>query len=202
MKNINPKIINLVQLSLLVAIIFLMAFTPIGYLRTPLFSITFIMIPVVIGSILLGPAAGAFLGGIFGITSALQYFAGDQTAILFVSINPILYVILCLVPRIFDGWICGYIFRWLKKVDKSKFQILSYTLTSLSAALINTVFFVGLMLLFYTESVTSWAAGQNVIMYLLTGVIGFNGVIEALVCMLLGAAISRGMYALINKKSS
>ena len=68
------RINKLVQLGLLTAIVILMAFTPLGYLRTAGLEITFIMIPVIVGAILLGPGAGALLGGVFGLTSFVQCF--------------------------------------------------------------------------------------------------------------------------------
>ena len=49
---------RLVQLALLVAVELVMTYTPLGYLHVGPLSITFLMIPVVLGSILIGPAAG------------------------------------------------------------------------------------------------------------------------------------------------
>mgnify|MGYP000445815012 CR=1 FL=1 len=56
----------LVEMALLVAIILLMAFTPIGYIKTAGLEITLIVIPVAVGAVTLGPAAGAILGGVDG----------------------------------------------------------------------------------------------------------------------------------------
>ena len=61
-KNISAKTSRMVQLAILTAIIFLMGFTPIGFLHVGAVEITFIMIPVIIGAIVIGPGAGAFLG--------------------------------------------------------------------------------------------------------------------------------------------
>ena len=65
----------LVQLSLLAAIELVMAYTPLGYLRVFALEITFLMVPVTLGAILLGPAAGAVLGGVFGLTSFATCFS-------------------------------------------------------------------------------------------------------------------------------
>ena len=64
----------LVEMALLVAIILIMAFTPIGYIRTAGLEITLIVVPVAVGAVTLGPAAGAILGGVFGVTSFIQCF--------------------------------------------------------------------------------------------------------------------------------
>ena len=57
----------LVEMALLVAIILIMAFTPLGYIKTAGIEITLIVVPVAVGAVTLGPAAGAILGGVFGI---------------------------------------------------------------------------------------------------------------------------------------
>ena len=56
----------MVKLALMVAIIFVMAFSPLGYLRTPGLTITFLTVPVAVGAIILGPTAGAICGGAYG----------------------------------------------------------------------------------------------------------------------------------------
>ena len=53
----------------LVAIILIMAFTPLGYIKTAGIEITLIVVPVAVGAVTLGPAAGAILGGVFGLAS-------------------------------------------------------------------------------------------------------------------------------------
>ena len=63
----------LVEMALLVAIILLMAFTPIGYIKTAGLEITLIVVPVAVGAVTLGPTAGAILGGVFGITSFINF---------------------------------------------------------------------------------------------------------------------------------
>ena len=60
------------ETALLTAIVILMAFTPLGYLRIGITQITFIVVPVAVGAVLLGPKAGAFLGLVFGISSLMR----------------------------------------------------------------------------------------------------------------------------------
>ena len=59
----------MVELAMMIAIILLMSFTPLGYLRTPGLSITLLTIPVAVGAIILGPKGGAVCGLAFGATS-------------------------------------------------------------------------------------------------------------------------------------
>lgn len=64
------KTVRLVELALLTAIIAVMTFTPIGYLKLGPLELTLIMVPVIIGAVTLGPAAGAFWGS-FSVHRAL-----------------------------------------------------------------------------------------------------------------------------------
>ena len=61
---------QLVEMALLTAIIILLAFTPIGYIRTLGLEITLIVVPVTVGAVTLGPSAGAVLGAVFEIGRA------------------------------------------------------------------------------------------------------------------------------------
>lgn len=75
MKNTHSqKTLFMVELALMVAIIFIMAFTPLGYFQTMGLSITFLTVPVAVGAIILGPKGGAICGLAFGITSFMQCF--------------------------------------------------------------------------------------------------------------------------------
>ena len=79
---------RMVEMALLIAIILLMAFTPIGYIKTMGLEITLIVIPVAVGAVTLGPAAGAILGGVFGLTSFIQCFGMSAFGSMLLGINP------------------------------------------------------------------------------------------------------------------
>ena len=69
------KTLSMVQLALLTALIVMLSFIPyIGYIKIPVLAVqaTTIHIPVIVGSILLGPKAGGFLGFVFGLTSLIN----------------------------------------------------------------------------------------------------------------------------------
>ena len=101
----------LVEMALLVAIILLMAFTPIGYIKTAGLEITLIVVPVAVGAVTLGPTAGAILGGVFGITSFIQCFGMSQFGALLLGINPFLTFLVCVPTRILMGWLTGLIYQ-------------------------------------------------------------------------------------------
>ena len=72
MKNNRKDTRWLVMVALFSAIIIVLANTPLGMIQLPIIKATTVHIPVIIGAIVLGPAAGAFLGGVFGICSMIK----------------------------------------------------------------------------------------------------------------------------------
>ena len=103
------KTLFLTQIAILTSLIVLMAFTPIGYLPLGPVKMTFIMVPVAVGAITLGEKAGAFLGLVFGITSFAQCFGLDLFGTTLLGINPIYTFIMCIIPRVLMGYLCGVI---------------------------------------------------------------------------------------------
>ena len=113
--NNTRQTLYMVELALMTAIIFIMAFTPLGYFRTPGISITFLTVPVAVGAIILGPKGGAVCGLAFGITSLIQCFMGGSFGSMLLSINPVGTAVTCIVPRILEGLLCGLVFRAVQK---------------------------------------------------------------------------------------
>ena len=72
MQSNNSKTYELVLTALFVAIIVVMASTPLGYIPLVVINATTLHIPVIIGSLFLGPKKGGFLGGVFGVTSFVK----------------------------------------------------------------------------------------------------------------------------------
>lgn len=193
------KILYLTELAILAAVILLMSFTPIGYFRMPGIEITFITIPVVVGAIVMGPAAGGILGGIFGLSSFIQCFGMSAFGAALLAINPVFTLILCLIPRILVGLLTGFVFRGFRKKT-----IPAFLTASLGGAVLNTLLFVGgLVLLFgrseFVTGLVTDMGGGNILAFFVAFV-GLNGLIEAVACGVLGTAVSRAVYSLNTKK--
>lgn len=197
----NFRTTRMVQLALFIAIIILMAFTPIGYIKTPALEITLIVIPVTVGAIILGPTSGAILGGIFGITSFIQCFGMSPFGAVLLGINPLATFILCMVPRILMGWLSGVLFVALKKIDKTK--VFSYAAASLAGPLLNTILFMTALVVFfyntdYIQSFVSAMGTSNVFAFVIAFV-GVNGLIEAGVNFVAGGAISKALDTFVKR---
>ena len=77
MKNRN-NVRWLTQLALLVAILLVLNYTPLGYLQIGPLSASLLTVPVAIGAMTMNPMAGAILGGVFGATSFIQAVEGKS----------------------------------------------------------------------------------------------------------------------------
>lgn len=182
----KEKIYKLTLTAVLTALIFVMAFTPLGYLKIGVVSITFLTIPVIIGAIIGGPLVGAVLGLMFGATSFIQCFGLDAFGTALFGINPIFTFIMCFVPRILMGWGCGLIYKGFNLKNHGK---VGAVVTSFSGGFLNTLLFVGaLLLLFYnTEYIRSF--GDNIIA-VISALVTVNAVIEWIACTVIGSAVS------------
>lgn len=202
MSNVNQKTrrqktVLLVETAMLTAIIAVMAFTPLGYLRVGPLELTLIMVPVIIGAVTCGPAVGAFLGGVFGVTSFIQCFMGSPLGAVLGSISIWRTFVVCVIARILAGFLCGLLFRVCAKHDSK--QGWSYATASVGGALFNTVFFLGsLALLFWNVEFTPEQADalggvDTVLKTVIAIAAGINAPIELIVCAILGSAIGKAV---------
>ena len=192
----------MVELAAMIAIIIIMAFTPLGYIKLPGLTITFLTIPVAVGAIILGPVGGLICGLTFGLTSLYQAVTGGSvfTFALF-NISPVFTIILTVVPRTLEGLLTGLIFKVLHNIRSV--QKVSYYIASLACPLLNTLLFMStLVALFYDfiqTYVTKFAA-SNPFTFVIAFV-GTQGAIEAVVCFVVASILSRTLYAVLVKNA-
>lgn len=191
---------KLVLAAVITAIIVLLGLTPLGYIKIATIEVTILMIPVVIGAILLGPAYGAFFGLIFGATSFFQCFGPSLFGATMLSINPVATFICTIVPRVLMGWLSGLIFQALARVDKTK--VISFIVTSISGALLNTVFFTACFLLFFRNA-NLGGMGLNLstfsVMDIILMLVTFNAILEIIICGVIGTALSKVLAVYLPK---
>lgn len=153
--NVNPKVSRLVRMAVLVAVIFLLAFTPLGYLVIGPIAATTIQMPVIIGAILMGPAAGAVLGAFFGLSGIVKVLTmpgADAFATAVMSYNFFGYLFIALVPRVLMGWLTGLLGNALKNRTK---DMVAYGVTGFVGSLLNTVFYLGALWLMAAQVIAS-----------------------------------------------
>ena len=185
----------LVEMALLVAIILIMAFTPLGYIKTVGIEITLIVVPVAVGAVTLGPTAGAILGGVFGFASFLRCFGLNAFGATLLGINPFLAFLVYVPTRILVGWLTGLIYQGLRKTKIP--YTASITVANLCCPLLNTTLFMGMLVIgFYqTEYIQSFVQtlGVSNPFWFVLAFVGINGLVEAVVCFVVGTAISAAL---------
>lgn len=192
---------RLVLTALLTALIIVMAFTPLGYLKAGAIEITFITIPVIIGAVLLGPVGGLFLGAVFGITSFIQCFGMSTFGVALFSVSPLRTAIVCIVSRVLMGWLTAVIFKAVSSKDKTSF--VQYLVASIAGPLLNTILFTGTLLLLFNNAPIiiqlKEQFGSTNVMAFAAAFVGVNGLIEAGVCAVLGTALCKALSVAMKK---
>jgi len=197
---------KMVRLAVLAAILLVMGFTPLGYLKVnPVMTITFNMIPVVVGAVILGPSGGAILGIIFGFTSFSQALSGSDplgAALLNQSfLSAVLLFVMCVLPRFLAGWIPGLLFRSMSKIDRTNSRVFYIALTAFCGSVLNTVFFVSAFVGFFaTNELVTGAFGTTNVWTMITILITMNAVVEAIVCTVIGGGIGQVLVQFLPSK--
>ena len=191
--NRSSKVHRITLTAILMAIILVMSFTPLGYLKAGIVSITFLAVPVVIGGIVLGPLYGGVLGAVFGATSFAQCFGMDAFGTALMGLNPLATFITCLLPRILIGVVAGWLYRLLHRWDRA--GVWSAVVTSVAGSLTNTVFFVGMVIAFFQNSYFAGSGVWDIILLFFS----VNIPLEAVVCGVLGGALSKALAVVMKE---
>ncbi len=185
---------QLTILGLMSGILFLMAYTPLGYLNIGPLAVTFNVIPVAICAVVLGPTGGAVAGAVFGLTSFLQAMGIGGTSALgaaLFQINPFLSAVQCFVPRILDGLLIGFIYRGMRKKTN---VYASCAVTGFFSAFLNTLFFMTTLVVMFgnTEVIQNLMGGRNVIIGCCM-MVGVNAISEMVSSTIITAAVGTAL---------
>ena len=208
--NTQPKKNNLMnvqyltQLAILVAVEIVMKLIGLGSVPVGPLYMSFLTVPIAVGAMTMGPTAGAILGGVFGLVSMKDAITGASVMTgAFFQISPINTFVLCVVMRVLMGFCVGLIFKALRFIDRRGGW--SYFIGALSAPLLNTLFFMGyIVLVFYhTEFIQSKVAdlgAVNPLMFVVL-LVGVQGLVEAIVCCAAGGVITRAVSSFLGTRA-
>ena len=160
--NNTQKIVGLGLFTAIVIVLQLMG----SFIRFGTFSISLVLVPVVIGAALYGAGAGAWLGFVFGVVVLLS---GDAAA--FLGVNALGTILTVLVKGTLAGLLSGLVYKALENKNRT----LAVAVAAVVCPVVNTgVFLIGCKL-FFMETITGWgeALGYadvgNYIIYVLVG---------------------------------
>lgn len=187
----------MVELALLTALVVVlqllsnvMSFGPVA------FSLS--LIPVVIGALMLGPWAGAFLGAVLGLVNFIASFYNPFLLMLFHS-APVVYILVCFGKTILAGLVAGLIYRALCR----RHEFLGVCLASLSAPVVNTGVFLVMMALFFRGAMVDFFGAEtvgNIWTFIMVSIITFNFFIEFGVNAVLCVAVERIIHAVRRER--
>ncbi len=187
----NRKTANMVIFAMLLAVEVVMSFTPLGFLRIGLLSVTMLHIPVIICAMALGKKYGAALGFVMGFCSFYNAtFSPTITSFCFTPFFSMggvegswTSLLIAFLPRIALGYGAGAIYERLK----GKNGRTAAALSGLSGALINTIGVLGGIWIFFKEPYE--AVLGNTIVALLMTTVGINSIAEAVVGVIAAMAV-------------
>ncbi|MDO5377343.1 MAG: ECF transporter S component [Clostridia bacterium] len=202
MKHSKKSVLYLTQLAILVAIEMVMKLIGLGSVPFGPLYMSFLTVPIAVGAIVMGPAASAVLGGVFGLVSFMDAINGASimTSNL-LAVSPVHTFILCFGMRVLMGLCVGLVYRAVSKVCKK--SGVSCFVASIAAPLLNTLFFMGYIVLAfyqtdYVQGLVSAKGATNPLMFVAL-LVGVQGVIEAVVCSVTGTAVGRGLQKAMER---
>lgn len=185
--------------AIFMSIIFLLALTPLGFINLGFIKGTIVHVPVIIGSIILGPRIGAFLGGLFGLTSlVINTMTPSILSFAFTPFIPVLgttdgslwALVIAFLPRILIGIVPFYVYQWTSRLLKNKQPALLF-LAGVAGSLVNTLLVMNLIYFLFQDSYAaarSIEIGDSIYKAVLT-VIFVNGIPEALLAGIATSAV-------------
>ena len=154
------------------------------FIRFGPFSISLVLVPIVIGAAMCGPKVSTWLGFIFGVAVLMT----DAAAFLAISVPGT--VITVLLKGMAAGLAAGLICKTLEKKNRT----LAVILAAIVCPLVNTGIFLLGCVVFFLDTVTQWGAGagfDNVGAYLIFGMVGINFLVEMAMNIFLSPVVVR-----------
>ena len=180
---------------LLALVIVLQAFG--GTVSIGAVQLNFTLIPIVLGAIVFGPWVGGFLGLACGVVVLIQVIMGAVPFYALIWTNdPLVTTLTCLVKTTVAGIVAGLLYPWICK----KNSLVAVFVASGIVPVLNTLLFI-VGCLFMTGSVHVLAAdgGQNVLAFILVGLVTFNFFIEFAINLLVSPALHRVIGVVVKK---
>ncbi|MBO5927065.1 MAG: ECF transporter S component [Clostridia bacterium] len=150
-------------------------------------TLNFTLIPIVLGGILFGGVASAILGFACGVVVLIQVVIGGNPFYTLIWANdPIVTTLTCIIKSSVAGYLGGLLYKIISK----KQPIVAVFVASAIVPIVNTLLFI-VGCLFMFDSVYGMASGQNVLVFILVGLVTFNFFIELMINLIVAPTINR-----------
>ncbi len=139
------------------------------------FSISLVLIPIVVGAAVYGAGAGAFLGFVFGVVVLISCINGtDPGGYILWSSKPFFTALTVLVKGVAAGAAAGLAFKALERVN----TYLGVVAAAIVCPVVNTGLFLAAMFLFFKDALTEWAGGKPLVYFAIVIMVGANFLFE------------------------
>lgn len=183
----NKQLKKMTGTALLMALVVVMQLLGASIPPVGGFTISLVLIPIVLGAALYGPKTGALLGTVFGVVVVVGCITGtDIGGAMVFQANPILCILVVLGKGILAGFASGVVYSFLK----SKNRVLAMVMAAAVCPFVNTGVFILCMAVFFMDVLAVWAGG-NILGYVLSGLLLCNFVPELIINLLFSAAAGR-----------
>lgn len=188
-------------MGVLIGIMLVFAFTPIGYIPLPFASLTLMCLPVIIGTYVLGLRPGMGLAGVFIATSLLQLLIRPSAlSLIFLDANPFLCVVSLIIPRLLIPPVAW----WTMRAFGSR-QRLGQIVGSAAGSLTNTFVYLGLVQIWFVSAIAaSYGVSDGGAAGIIWGIVLTNGLPEAalaaVICPLICNAVSRSIPPIVKSR--
>jgi len=188
----------MVSVGLMAAIVVVLANTPLGMIQLPIIKATTVHIPVIIGAILLGPTAGAILGGVFGVCSLISNTMAPT--LLSFAFSPFMSttgipgalkaIWISVGCRILIGVAAGWLWKLFKKIKLN--QIVALVITGFVGSMVNTITVMGsIYLLFAQQYAEAKDVAITAVWGLIMGTVTASGIPEAIAAVAIVAVVTK-----------
>ena len=196
----------MVSVALMAAIVIVLANTPLGMIQLPVIKATTVHIPVILGAILLGPSAGAILGGVFGICSLVSNTMAPP--LLSFAFSPFMSttgipgalkaIWISVGCRVLIGLVSGWLWKLLERMKVN--QNISLLLTGFVGSMVNTVTVMGsIYFLFAQQYAQAREVGVTAVWGLIMGTVTAAGIPEAIAAAVLVIALGKVLIRVFRK---
>ena len=209
MEKAKTNLTYLIELALLVGILLMMNITGLAMIPLPGPYASIMTVPVAVGAMMLGPLAGGVLGGVMG---CISFYTAIKTGFstLFLAgytggIVVVLSFVNTIIPRILMGICVGWVYRAASRLDRG--NTISYYIGGIAAALLNTLFYMTVLVLIFLNAPTLqdllgeelMAKFQDNILLFVAAYVGVQALIEAALGCVISGSVCKALRVVLKQ---
>lgn len=207
MNTMKKDIRWMVTVALMMAVVILLANTPLGLIQLPIIKATTIHIPVIVGAVVLGPLAGGILGAVFGICSMINNTLSP--ALLSFAFSPFLSTTgipgaikalwISIGCRILLGVAAGWLWIGLKRLRTN--QNIALAAVGFVGSMFHTIIVMGsIYVLLAAQYAQAREVAESAVFGLIMGTVAASGVPEAIAAAILVFALGKVLLKIYKTK--